>query len=112
MSTWTFGSHEFCAGDRPAGHRRLLRAVTDGQAALIQGMRRIGDLAAMSVVAAVFGSTVTLSADLASWSQRIVPSLVAVAAITLGDRLVLSIAGLHAQAVIDRTTADRGRPLL
>ena len=58
----------------------LLSAVSGGQYALIQGMRRIGDLARLSIFGALFGTIFSIPIVYV-WGQKgIVPFLIAVAA--------------------------------
>ena len=58
----------------------LFRLVTDGQRALIQGMRRIGDMAMMNVLGAIFGAIASIALVFVLGDRGLVPSLVAVAA--------------------------------
>src|SRR5712691_1824021 len=83
VSLWTFGSREFAAPVALLSLAILFSSITDGQAALIQGMRRITDLARISVLAVVFGTGITLSLIYVFREKGVVPSLVSVAAITL-----------------------------
>ena len=62
----------------------FVSAVSDGQAALIQGLRRIADLARIRVLTALFGAALTLGLVYFFRESAIVPSLVGVAVITLG----------------------------
>jgi antigen flippase len=83
ISTVTFGS------DRHAGAVALLalglffRVVADSQGALIQGMRRIADLARMGVLAALLGTVVSIALVYALGEEGVAPSLVGGAAIAL-----------------------------
>ena len=61
----------------------LLRSVSAGQGALIQGMRRISDLAQMGVWGAIFGFFSSLGFIYFLRERGIVPSLVSVAAMTV-----------------------------
>lgn len=62
----------------------LMNALSGGQSAMLQGMRRIGDIARMQVVAAILNTAVTLA--LYAWLRErgIVPVLIANAAVSLG----------------------------
>lgn len=61
----------------------FLNAVSGGQYALIQGMRRIGDLARLSILSALFGTIFSIPIVYV-WGQRgIVPYLIAVAAMNI-----------------------------
>lgn len=57
----------------------LFTAVTDGQMALIQGLRRISDLAALSVLGAVLGTVCSIPIIFLFREKGIVPFLVTVA---------------------------------
>ena len=54
VSEWTFGTHEYAVPVAVLSLAVWLPSISDGQAALIQGMRRIADLARIGVLAAVF----------------------------------------------------------
>jgi PST family polysaccharide transporter len=56
--------------------------VADGQGALIQGMRRIADLAQMGVLGALLGTIVSIATIYVLREDGVVPSLVAVAAMS------------------------------
>lgn len=62
----------------------LMNALSGGQSAMLQGMRRIGDIARMQVAAAILNTAVTLA--LYAWLRErgIVPVLIANAAVSLG----------------------------
>jgi PST family polysaccharide transporter len=83
VSTWTFGTAAYAVPVATLGIAVLFSAVSDGQAALIQGMRRISDLARISVFTAIVGTMVTLALVYAFRESAVVPSLVVVAAVTL-----------------------------
>ena len=55
VSTFTFGTADQAAAIALLGLAVFFRLVSDGQAALIQGMRRIGDLAKINVLGLLFG---------------------------------------------------------
>lgn len=83
ISTATFGS------DRHAGAVALLalalfcRVVADSRGALIQGMRRIADLASMGVLGALLGAVVSIALVYALGEEGVAPSLVGGAAMGL-----------------------------
>ncbi len=79
----TFGSLEHAAevGVLPLGV--LFGAVSAGQAALVQGMRRIGDLARMSIIGAVLGTTLSATIIFFFRERGIVGSLIAVGGMTI-----------------------------
>ena len=61
----------------------FLNLVSAGQGALIQGMRRIADLARMSIFGAVFGTIITIPVIYILRERGVVPSLIGVAMMTL-----------------------------
>jgi antigen flippase len=81
VSRMTFGD------DRHAGQIILLSlavfftAIAGAQAALVQGMRRIADLARLSVSGALFGTVFSVTIVYVFGQRGLVPSLVCVAAI-------------------------------
>jgi enterobacterial common antigen flippase len=83
FSMWTFGTTEFALPVALLSLAVFFSSISDGQAALIQGMRRITDLARIGVLAVLFGTAATLGLIYLFREKGVVPSLVAVAAITL-----------------------------
>jgi PST family polysaccharide transporter len=83
VSTWTFGSDEFATPVALLSFAVFFKAVSDGQLALIQGMRRISDLARIAVLMAVFGTAISLALVYFFREKGVVPSLVSAAALTL-----------------------------
>src|SRR5579862_6556523 len=79
----TFGSYEHTGALAWLSLTILFAAVCDGQAALVQGMRRIADLAKLNILGAVFGTC--LSIPLFFWlgQKGIVPFLLMVSAMTI-----------------------------
>lgn len=83
ISRLTFGS------DKHAGAICLLavavffRLISAAQGALIQGMRRISDMAKMGVLGALFGTVLSIPLVYFLGENGIVPSLVGVAAMTI-----------------------------
>ena len=65
------------------GATLLFSAVSGGQLALLQGLRRIGDLARANVTGAALGSVVTVTIYFSLGSAGIVPALIAAAFVTL-----------------------------
>ena len=61
----------------------FLKLVSAGQGALIQGMRRIADMAKMGVLGSLFGTFATIALVYFLGERGVVPSLVAVAAMSL-----------------------------
>ena len=82
VAQWTFGHLAYASGVAWLGLAVCLRMVADGQGALLQGLRRIPDLARESIL----GSTLSLVAAIACvyfWGiQGIAFSLVAIAAVS------------------------------
>lgn len=60
----------------------IFSCIAGGQGALIQGMRRIGDLAKMSIFGALFGTTISIVLVYIYGEDGIVPSLIGVAAMS------------------------------
>jgi PST family polysaccharide transporter len=83
VSQMTFGTERQTAAVAILSLAVLFRLVSSGQAALLQGMRRIGDLASMTVLAAVIGTAVSVSLVYFFREQGVVPSLVGVAAVSI-----------------------------
>lgn len=87
--------------------------VAAGQGALIQGMRHIGDLAQMRVLGALYGTVVTIPFVYLLRQQGVVPSLVAVAALTLLTSWWYSRkVRLPKRSVTFLSVAEEARPLL
>jgi len=84
LSVYTFGSGERAWAVALLGATIFIGSVSAGQSALIQGTRRIGDLARMGVLGAVTGTIVAVG--LYAWlgQKGIVPVLIVTAAINLG----------------------------
>lgn len=84
LSVWAFGTGDHSWAIASLGCTLLLTFVSGGQSALLQGMRRIGDLARIGVLSAIVSTTVAVG--LYGWlGQRgIVPVLIATAAANLG----------------------------
>lgn len=78
----TFGSAEYTLAVAALGLVVLLRIVTGGQTALLQGMRRIGDVATLNVIAAIAGVVIMVPLVFAWREAAIVPALILVAAAT------------------------------
>ena len=84
LSVFTFGSGERAWAVAILGLTILIGSVSGGQSALIQGTRRIGDIARMGVLGAIAGTIVAVG--LYAWlgQKGIVPVLVVTAAVNLG----------------------------
>lgn len=81
VSQLTFGTREGAAGVALLSLAILFKEVAAGQGALIQGMRRIADLARLTVLSAFFGTALTIPIVYVWGTAGVVPSLVAVAAV-------------------------------
>jgi enterobacterial common antigen flippase len=84
LSQWTFGSRQHTVEIGFLGVVILCANLTGGQMALIQGMRRMGDLARVSVIGTCFGSIVSIVCYIYFGIHGIVPALVLIAIINLG----------------------------
>ena len=84
LSVWTFGSGERAWALAILGATILIGSISGGQSSIIQGTRRIGDLARMNVLGAVVATLIAIG--LYAWlGQRgIVPVIIATAATNLG----------------------------
>ncbi|RYZ52292.1 MAG: O-antigen translocase [Sphingobacteriales bacterium] len=84
LSVWTFGTGEHWWALALLGGTLLLNAVSGGQSAILQGVRRIGDLARFSILSVIVGTS--LSIALYSWLGKngIVPVLVMSALTNVG----------------------------
>lgn len=84
LSLWTFGSSDRAWAIAILGAILLLGAISGGQNALLQGTRRIGDIARYNVMGAVISTLVAIG--LYGWlgQKAIVPVLILTSAINLG----------------------------
>lgn len=83
LSQWTFGHGDYALEIALLGLVILFGNLAGGQMALIQGMRRIGDLARLNVVGAVAGTLITIVAYVLLGMEGIVPALLLASAIQL-----------------------------
>jgi enterobacterial common antigen flippase len=83
ISTATFGSSQHAAAISLLSVAVFFRLISGGQGALVQGMRRISDLAKMGVLGALFGTLISIPVVYFLRERGIVPSLIAVAAVTI-----------------------------
>jgi len=83
VSTLTFGSNEHAGAVCLLSLAVLFQLVSGGQGALIQGMRRIADLAKMNVLGALFGTMISITLVYFYREKGVVPSLVAIAAMAI-----------------------------
>lgn len=82
IARFTFGGHQGTAGVVLLSLAVFLRLVSGGQVAFIQGMRRIADIARMNVLAALAGTVISIPLIYMFKERGVVPSLIAVAAVT------------------------------
>jgi enterobacterial common antigen flippase len=83
ISGWTFGSDGHAAAVAWLALAVFFGAVTAGQTALIQGLRRIADLAKMGVLGGVYGTIVGVALVYFLGERGIVPSLIAIAGMSV-----------------------------
>jgi len=83
VSALTFGDNKRALSVCLLSVAVFFSLVSAGQGALIQGLRRIADLAKMGVVGALLGTLVTIPLVYFFRQQGVVPSLVGVAAMSL-----------------------------
>ena len=83
LSRYTFGTREYALDIALLGAAIFFGNIEGGQMALIQGMRRIGDLARLNVIGAVAGTVVTVI--LYTWLglRGIIPALLLIALVQL-----------------------------
>jgi antigen flippase len=80
ISIWMTGSAEHASAIRILGCTLLLGQISAGQLALLQGLRRIGDLARANVLSSLVGSLATIAIYFFLRETGVVPALVATAA--------------------------------
>lgn len=83
VSVLTFGSDQFTAEVALLSLVVFFRLVSNGQGALIQGMRRISDMVKSGVIGALLGVVVTIALVYYLREKGVVPSLAAAAALGL-----------------------------
>ncbi|HEY7302949.1 MAG TPA: O-antigen translocase [Bryobacteraceae bacterium] len=83
VSRLTFGSDKYAGAVSLLSLAVFFRLVSAGQGALIQGMRRIADLAKMSILGALFGLVLSIPLVYFFRENGIVASLVGVGAMTI-----------------------------
>jgi antigen flippase len=83
ISTLTFGSDQHAIAVRLLSAAVFFSCLSGGQAALIQGMRRISDLVKMGILGAAGGTVVSVPIVYFFREDGIVPSLICGAAISL-----------------------------
>jgi PST family polysaccharide transporter len=83
VSTLTFGNDQHAIAVMLLSATVFFNCLSGGQAALIQGMRRISDLVKMGVLGAALGTIITIPMVYFLREDGLVPSLIAAAAISL-----------------------------
>jgi antigen flippase len=83
VSALTFGTDQHAVGVCMLSIAVFLQLVSAGQGALIQGMRRIADLAKMGVLGALFGTFFSIPLVYFFREKGVVPSLVGIAIMTV-----------------------------
>lgn len=86
LSQWTFGSDQYAVEIALLGLVILMGNVSGGQMALIQGLRRIGDLARLQVIGAGAGTALSIGFYLWLGLRGIMPALL----LTVGVQLAAS----------------------
>lgn len=83
VSTFTFGNDQHTVAVALLSVAVLFRLVAAGQGALIQGMRRISDLASMGVLGALFGTMISIPMVFFLRENGVVPALIGFAAMMM-----------------------------
>jgi PST family polysaccharide transporter len=83
ISSATFGTPAYAGALALLSVTILFTEVTGGQMALIQGLRRIGDLAALSIWGALLGTVLSIPIIFLWREKGIVPFLMTVSALTI-----------------------------
>jgi enterobacterial common antigen flippase len=83
LSRFTFGHAGHADAIALLAVAVFLRLVGDSQGALLQGLRRVGDVAKVTIWGGLLGTAVTVPLIMALGTSGIVPSLVAMAALSL-----------------------------
>jgi antigen flippase len=83
VSTFTFGSDQHTTAVKLLSATVLFSCLSGGQAALVQGMRRISDLIKMGVLGAASGTIMSIPIVYVFREDGLVPSLICGAAVSL-----------------------------
>jgi antigen flippase len=83
IAAWTFGSTEYAPSVACLSLAVLCRLTSNGRGALIQGMRRISDLARIGVLSTLFSTICVVTLVYFFRTSGVMPSLVLSAAVTL-----------------------------
>src|SRR5215831_4850472 len=83
ISELTFGTDQHTAAVALLSLAVFFRLVVAGQGALVQGMRRIADLAKMGVLGTLYGTCISITIVYFFREEGVVPSLVCIAAMSI-----------------------------
>ena len=83
VSRLTFGNDARAVPVALLSFAVLFKSVSDGQGALVQGLRRISDLAKISVLGGLLGTVASVTLVFAFREQGVAPSLIAIAGASL-----------------------------
>ena len=83
VSSLTFGGKERAGAVALLGFAVAFRLIADGQGALLQGTRRIADLAKMGVIGELFGAVLAIILVYYLGEHGVVPSLIGIAAMSI-----------------------------
>ena len=83
LSMLTFGTDKYALSIAILAITLLLGSISSGQTALIQGLRRIADIARLSVLGAFFGTVLSIPMIYLWGRDGIVPFLITVSAMTI-----------------------------
>jgi antigen flippase len=83
LSVWVFDSPKYAVALAVLGCTLVFSAISGGQIALVQGVRRIGDLARLQLLAVATGALIAIPAYYWLGEQGIVPVLVLSAVVNL-----------------------------
>ncbi len=84
LSVWTFGTPERAVPIALLGVTLLLASISAGQMALVQGSRRIGDLARLQLLPAIPSVVISVGLYARLGERGIVPVFIIVGAVNLG----------------------------
>ncbi|MGI9211000.1 MAG: O-antigen translocase [Methylococcaceae bacterium] len=83
VARWSFGNEQMKGQVACLSLAIVLRVMAEGQTALMQGLRRVDDLARLNIAVAVWGTVASLAWVYTRGLDGIVPALVSLAAINL-----------------------------
>jgi O-antigen/teichoic acid export membrane protein len=83
VSFWTFGDYEHASAVALLALAAFFLDISEAQKALVQGMRRIADLARMNILGALYGTVFSIAIVYVWKEQGVVPSLICVAAMSI-----------------------------